>query len=127
MHDAGKIVPGLVAFLAIATFPIWYNLARGAEVRAPQIEKPANATRCVADTETMRRDHMRMLLEWRDEVVRHDERIFVTADGRRYYKSLTGTCLGCHESKATSCDRCHSYLGVQPYCWDCHVDPKGGV
>ena len=22
------------------------------------------------------------------------------------------------------CDRCHNYLAVSPYCWDCHVDPK---
>ena len=34
--------------------------------------------------------------------------------------------LGCHENKAAACDSCHDYLQVQPYCWDCHVDPKGG-
>jgi hypothetical protein len=126
MYDAGKIVPGLAAFLAVATFPIWYNLARGSQVRAPEIEKPAGATRCVEDVATMRHDHMRLLQQWREQVVRQDDRVFVTADGRHFNKSLTGTCLGCHKSKEASCDRCHNYLGVHPYCWDCHVDPKGG-
>ena len=63
----------------------------------------------------------------RDEAVRSNERIYVTADGRRYDKSLTRTCLGCHQNKANSCDRCHDYLDVKPYCWECHVDPKGGL
>ena len=48
-----------------------------------------------------------------------------TADHRRYYKSLSGTCMSCHDDKAGFCDKCHDYLGVQPYCWDCHVEPKG--
>ena len=60
-----------------------------------------------------------------DDVVRRGDRVHVTPDGRRYEKSLTHTCLGCHQSKANSCDRCHDYLDVKPYCWECHVDPKG--
>jgi hypothetical protein len=35
------------------------------------------------------------------------------------------TCLGCHKNKSEFCDRCHSYSGVDPYCMDCHVLPKG--
>jgi hypothetical protein len=75
----------------------------------------------------MRREHMQLLNEWRDEVVRTGGRVYVAADGQRYEKSLTRTCLGCHQSKANSCDRCHDYLDVQPQCWQCHVDPKGGL
>jgi hypothetical protein len=127
MYDAGKIIPGLVVFLAVATVPIWYNVASGHEVAAPEIEKPADETQCVADTAYMRREHMQLLSSWRDDVVRSDDRVYTTADGRRYDKSLTRTCLGCHQSKANSCDRCHNYLDVQPYCWECHVDPRGGL
>jgi len=126
MYDAGKIVPGLVVFLGLATFPVWYNVASGGEARAPEIEKPANSTQCVADAAYMRREHMQVLNAWRDEAVRNADRVFVAADGRRFNKSLTGTCLGCHQQKAAHCDRCHDYLSVTPYCWDCHVDPKGG-
>ena len=127
MYDAGKIVPGLLLFLVLATAPIWYNVASGHEAVALEIEKPTNATQCVADAAYMRRQHMQLLSAWRDEVVRNSERVYVTADGRRYDKSLTRTCLGCHQSKANSCDRCHNYLDVQPYCWECHVDPRGGL
>ncbi len=126
MYNAGKILPGLSVFLALATYPIWHNLASGQEVRAPQIEKPTQATRCVLPTRDMRRDHMRLLVDWREQVVRDGERVHLTPDGRRFRKSLTGTCLDCHQNKAASCDRCHEYLHVSPHCWDCHLDPKGG-
>jgi hypothetical protein len=127
MYNAGKIIPGLVLFLALATAPIWYNVSKGHGAVAPEIEKPQGETQCVADTAFMRRGHMQLLSSWRDEVVRSNDRVYVTADGRRYDKSLTRTCLGCHQSKARSCDRCHDYLDVKPYCWQCHVDPKGGL
>jgi len=127
MYNAGKIIPGLVVFLALATAPIWYNVASGHEAIAPEIEKPEGETQCVADADFMRREHMQLLSDWRDEVVRSGDRVYTTADGRQYDKSLTRTCLGCHQSKAKSCDRCHDYLDVTPYCWQCHVDPKGGL
>ena len=123
MYDAGKIIPGLLVFLALVTFPIWYGLGTGVEARVPTIEKPTNADRCVEDGAFMRKEHMQVVMDWRDEAVRDNQRIFVTDDGRRYTKSLTGTCLGCHTDKSASCDRCHEYLAVTPYCWDCHVVP----
>ena len=127
MYNAGKIIPGLLVFLVLATAPIWYNVASGHEAVVPEIEKPAGETQCVAEADFMRREHMQLLNDWRDEVVRTGERVYVTADGRPYEKSLTRTCLGCHQNKANSCDRCHDYLDVKPYCWECHVDPKEGL
>ena len=62
--------------------------------------------------------------EWRDEVVRDNDRIYTAEDNRRYYKSLSGTCMSCHENKGEFCDKCHDYVGVTPYCWDCHVIPE---
>ena len=35
------------------------------------------------------------------------------------------TCMSCHTDKAKFCDRCHDTVGVAPYCWDCHVEPRG--
>ncbi|MCL4810935.1 MAG: sulfate reduction electron transfer complex DsrMKJOP subunit DsrJ [Vicinamibacteraceae bacterium] len=121
MYDKGKILTGLVLFVAIVAFPFWWSLASGAEVRVPDIAKPAGETQCLEDAETMRREHMQLLATWRDDVVRLRQRIHTTPDGRQYRKSLTGTCLQCHTDKAASCDRCHDYLDVAPYCWDCHV------
>jgi len=127
MRDRGKIVLGLIVFLALATFPIWFNLVSGEESRPPEIVKPAieKTGDCVRDGALMRTEHMQLLVDWRDEVVRDNDRIFVTADNRRYYKSLSRTCMDCHANKQEFCDRCHDYLSVAPYCWDCHVEPKG--
>ena len=126
MYDAGKIVPGLLIFLALVTFPIWYGLGSGQEATVPEIKKPVGEERCIEDARYMRREHMQVVVDWRDEAVRDQERIYEASDGQLYYKSLTATCMGCHTDKAASCDRCHDYLSVDPYCWDCHVVPKEG-
>jgi hypothetical protein len=134
MHDRSKIILGLLVFLALITFPVWYNLVRGKESRPPEIELPQDETRCVADREFMRTEHMRLLMDWRDEVVRNNQRIYTTEDNRRFPMSLSGTahtkdggsCMSCHANKDKFCDRCHDYLAVKPYCWDCHVEPQGG-
>jgi hypothetical protein len=125
MRDRGKILIGLVIFLALATFPIWYNLVKGEQSQPPEIVKPEKG-QCVRDAQYMKTEHMTLLMDWRDEVVRDNDRIFVADDGKRYYKSLSQTCMSCHANKDEFCDRCHDYLHVKPYCWDCHVEPKGG-
>jgi len=123
MYDAGKVILGIVVFLALVTFPLWYNLAGEVSVTAPELEK-AEGSQCVQDAEWMRGHHMDLLDDWRDEVVRDGERYFVGPDGQRMEKSLSKTCLSCHVNKDKFCDRCHNYMSVDPYCWDCHVIPK---
>ena len=125
MRDKGRVIIGLIVFLALITFPIWYNMVSGEEAEPPEIVLPADGTECLMDAELMRTEHMQLLMDWRDEVVREKQRIHTTADGRRFDKSLTRTCMDCHADRAEFCDRCHDYLGVKPYCWDCHVEPKG--
>ena len=125
MRDKARVYIGLVVFLALITFPIWYNMVSGEESQPPEIVLPADETQCVADTDYMRTEHMQLLMDWRDEVVRDKQRIHTTADGRRFDKSLTRTCMSCHADKAEFCDKCHDYVGVTPFCWDCHVEPKG--
>jgi hypothetical protein len=118
------IFGGLLALLGLLTFPIWYDLASGTTSRAPEPELPAGEEFCVAPLDYMKTSHMDLLMDWRDQVVRQGDRSFVAFNGRTYTISLTGTCMGCHSSKANFCDRCHDYAGVKPYCWDCHIDPK---
>ncbi|RKX23805.1 MAG: cytochrome C [Candidatus Zixiibacteriota bacterium] len=124
MYDAGKVTIGLLIFLLLVTVPFWYNVAIGKADYAPQLEKPANAEQCIRDTEYMTAYHMNLLNEWRDDVVRNNDRFEVATDGQMREKSLSNTCLSCHTSKEKFCDQCHDYLGVEPYCWDCHVIPE---
>lgn len=125
MPDTAKIVAGLVVFVGLVGLPFWYNVAAGTEPRLPAIERPKGEDRCILDAATMRREHMQLLADWREQVVREGRRDHVTADGRHYRRSLTGTCLGCHTDRQASCDRCHASLSVTPYCWDCHVETRG--
>jgi len=127
MYDAGKVILGIVVALVLVTFPMWYNLAGEATVTVPDLEKARDSipsTLCVADTVWMRGHHMDLLNDWRDQVVRGGDRFFRPPGDRLREKSLSNTCLDCHVNKDKFCDRCHTFMGVDPYCWDCHVVPK---
>jgi hypothetical protein len=124
MYDAGKVVAGIAVLVVIATTPLWLRAVQGEESVPPKLELVTDAKVCVADTETMRTSHMELLNSWRDDAVRHGNHDYVAPDGTEYEKSLTRTCMGCHSNKSKFCDRCHEYAGVDPYCWDCHVEPE---
>jgi len=125
MYDSGKILVGIFIFIGLFTSPIWYDLSNGESANKPNIILPVdeNIKECVASTEYMRASHMDLLNEWRDEVVRKDNRIYISPTGKEFEMSLTKTCTNCHSNKAEFCDKCHNYLDVTPYCWDCHVEP----
>jgi cytochrome c len=122
MHDAGKVITGMIVFFVLATSPFWLNAGSTSEL--PKLEKAVKAKKCVEPVEVMRANHMQMLDDWRHEVVREGERTYTNEAGKEFKKSLTLTCLDCHENKKKFCDKCHQYAGVKPFCWECHVDPK---
>jgi hypothetical protein len=125
MHDAGKIILGLLAFAAVVTFPLWYGAARPAQGGAKADPKIITTEKeCVAPTEYMNANHMDLLDQWRDDVVRKGARIYTAESGRHFEMSLTHTCMSCHSNKSEFCDECHNYAGVDPYCWDCHIDTE---
>jgi len=97
---------------------------------------------CVRENAYMNPNHMNILNEWRDDVVRKGDRSKVEINGREYEKSLTKCCMKCHTSREKFCVKCHEYADVLPpkvcpkladakqaprgvNCWNCHVDPKG--
>ncbi|PIE57177.1 MAG: cytochrome C [Desulfobulbus propionicus] len=121
MYDRKKILVGLGIFVLLVTVPIWYN--HGDAGAAPEVELPENAEHCVLSAEEMRAKHMVLLNRWRDDVLRDGDRAGIEIDGKHYPKSLMLTCMGCHTSKVKFCDRCHEYVSVKPYCWDCHLAP----
>jgi hypothetical protein len=128
MSDRTKIIAGLLVFLALAAFPIWNRLFAAGQARAPEVELPTNASRCVESREYMIGSHMELLNQWRDAVVREGERMyhsFSFPDAEPVAMSLTGTCLRCHTSRENFCTKCHDYANVDPTCWDCHVEARG--
>ncbi|MCP4634455.1 MAG: cytochrome C [candidate division Zixibacteria bacterium] len=124
MSDKAKIITGLIIFLIIFFFPVWYNLVGGTPGHKPEIKLVIDDEDILCPTDYMRSSHMDLLNDWRDEVVRDGERVYVAFDGRKFNKSLSQTCMNCHPNKADFCDQCHNYIGVDPYCWDCHIEPE---
>jgi hypothetical protein len=122
MYDKGKIITGVVIGLLLLTFPLTYLAASGDGGYVPEPVLPAAEDRCIEDARWMRDNHMQLLDEWRNTVVRGGDRAHIASDGTEYFIGLTDTCLGCHTEKDQFCDTCHSYTGTQPKCWDCHVE-----
>ena len=72
MYDGGKIIGGLVIFVGLVSFPLWYSAAGGEPKTPPNPKKPTSEPACVEDTAFMRASHMDLLDKWRDDVVRGD-------------------------------------------------------
>ena len=125
MYDANKIVTGLVIFLGLITLPIWYSLTSAEAARVPEPIISTQEKECIESAQYMRDNHMELVENWRETVVREGSRTYVASDGKEYQMSLTGTCLSCHSNKADFCDQCHNYVGITPNCWDCHNIPEG--
>jgi hypothetical protein len=127
MPDRGKILIGIAVFVVLITFPFWARVAASGDSARPELVYPSDATACVEDTEYMTANHMDLLNQWRDELVREGITEYVsTATGESYYPSLTETCLDCHDNRDDFCTSCHDYANVTPTCWECHTLPGGG-
>ena len=125
MYNKGKIITGLVIFVVFFTSPFLYGLVKTSPAPEPELSPKAKAAKvCVENTEFMKESHMQLLNTWRNEAVRLNKYRFVATDGKDYVVSLQNTCLGCHNNKSKFCDQCHNYAGVNPYCWECHIEPK---
>lgn len=82
-----------------------------------KIEKSGD---CVAPTEEMRRNHMKMLFHQRDETVH---------EGIRTKRFSLKNCVDCHASRKTGsvlgekgfCASCHAYAAVKIDCFECHT------
>ncbi len=126
MYDSGKIIAGLIIGIGLLSFPFWYNLGTAAApAPEPILADAAKAAgQCVDSKANMKTTHMQILDDWRNNVVRDGQRLYVAPNGNQYEMSLQNTCMTCHTSKKDFCDKCHNYTSVSPFCWDCHVAPE---
>ena len=128
IYDKGKVIAGIIVFVLIVAFPVYYNFSKVGDKAMPSIDTPEinamGVKQCVKPKAYMTTEHMQLLDEWRDSVVRDGDRYFGMIDGKLYEKSLQNTCMHCHSNKKRFCDECHNYASVKPYCWDCHISPK---
>lgn len=143
--DMPLIVLGLLVFVALMLGATMANRGLGKFRTKPVLELPKHEKFCVRDAAYMRENHMKLLNDWRDQVVRDEVRkekiprldahgkVIKDASGKTVYqtieRSLTKTCLRCHSNPRTFCQRCHEYAGVIKHggtvqCFDCHIMPN---
>lgn len=122
MNERVLIFAGLAVFLVMVSLPFWLR-DDDPELRPPALSITTTGAQCVESTAYMRANHMQLLDEWRDDVVRHGDRVHVSSNGRQFEKSLSHTCMNCHENRQEFCEQCHATMNVQTYCWECHITP----
>ena len=127
IYNRGKVIWGILIFLVLASVPFWHAGIAGKGDYVPELKTPGPLKQCIEATPYMRSDHMKLLDAWKESVVRKGVRTYTAGDGKEYAMSLEGTCIKCHSNKEEFCDRCHSYEGVEPNCWRCHVYLKGAA
>ena len=106
---------GLFLALALLTAPLWLNLGKETPER-PVLAQPA-ASPCVDSPEVMRRNHMLLLYDWREQALRQGTRASHSEDGSQDLRLQI--CLNCHD-RETFCEACHAMHNVRPNCWNCH-------
>ncbi|MBW1981714.1 MAG: sulfate reduction electron transfer complex DsrMKJOP subunit DsrJ [Deltaproteobacteria bacterium] len=125
MYDKGKVITGIVVFVIFFTSPFLIGLVRHGPAPEPELSpKAKQAKQCVESKAYMTEYHMQLLDQWRNAAVRQAERVYLSSTGKHYTVSLQNTCLECHSNKSKFCDKCHNYMDVTPYCWECHIEPK---
>ena len=128
MQKKTNIVVGILVFLLVMAAPIWMNFGKDAAASNVEVSldtptiNALDEKKCIYDTEYMRENHMEILHQWKVQVVRNDNRIMVTPDGREFEMSLQNTCLDCHSNYDEFCEKCHNANGVDPNCWTCHTN-----
>lgn len=128
MYNGGKIIIGLIIFFGFSTLPFLFTIGKAVAKPEPKLDTPEIKLmadkKCVESKQYMKTEHMVMLNDWRDAVVRDGLRLYKARDGKMFDMSLQNTCMKCHSNKKKFCDECHNYVAVKPYCWDCHIAPK---
>jgi len=141
LYDIKYIALGLLIFFGLVLFPVIPNLGKTVAAPTPKLDTPAiqklaeKDRKCVMPTEWMRANHMQLLVDWRESVVRSkgsgggptEDRMFVNPEGKKYLASLSNTCMDCHSNKTQFCDQCHNYVAVTPNCFGCHLTKEQPV
>jgi hypothetical protein len=133
MYDSDKIIPGLLIFVLLITFPFWYNNLIG-NVSAGPTKDPnlspdmleyanfSNNQKHPPAAE-MRAKHMELLQSF--HTAADPAKMAAAQKGEK--KVSTMGCLNCHtgaDKPLQFCDSCHAYAAVTiPNCWTCHTKP----
>jgi len=129
MYKGHRIIIFLVLFLCLMLTPMLLNVGRASEAPTPSLDTPEinglasieGYVQCVESNEFMRAEHMQLLDAWRTENVRHGGVVYTNSLGLAFEASLENTCLSCHSNRTEFCDTCHTYVAVEPECWNCHI------
>jgi len=116
-------VAAVVILLPIGFSLVWAVASPGAQIEQPFLQMPEGEEECVEDVAYMRFQHMDLLLEIRDGVVREGTKGQIVRNGTERTITLDG-CWECHTDRETFCNKCHDSVNLSLNCFRCHHDPS---
>ena len=117
--NAGRFVAAAVFIILV---PFVYGLVRPVTTSGEAdarlfLERPDEEhEECVRETTYMRFQHMELLKQVREDVIRHGIRGEITLSG----------CRECHTSRERFCNKCHDAASLILDCFGCHYYPEPG-
>jgi hypothetical protein len=112
------------AILLLGGAALWGSAQAGDAGRTPSPQPPrGQGEHCVANTDFMRRNHMKMMMAHRQDVLH---------EGVRTPQFNLSGCVNCHAVKGEDgqpvsfaspqhfCRSCHTYAAVKIDCFECH-------
>ena len=82
LYNKTPVYIGILILVVIITAPFWVGLF-GKNYTSTGVTTPKEAA-CIENVEFMRAQHMRLLNEWRDQALRHENRTYVATDGKKW-------------------------------------------
>jgi len=65
IYDKGKVIAGIIVFILIVAFPVYYNIAKPREQARPSLDTPVinqmGVKQCVMPKDYMTTEHMQLL------------------------------------------------------------------
>ena len=104
------VVLGLIILLPLVYSVVLWAFPSQMQCSQPFLEKPKGHKKCIKDTEYMRSNHMTLLKNIRNQVMRQGEK------GQMGLKD----CRQCHTNREQFCDKCHNAVNLKPDCFNCH-------
>ncbi|UCD25141.1 MAG: hypothetical protein JSW51_04230 [Gemmatimonadota bacterium] len=117
--NTGRFVAAAVLIILV---PFVYGLVRPVTTSGETdarlfLERPDEEhEECVRETTYMRFQHMELLKQTREDVIRHGIRGEITLSG----------CRECHTSRERFCNKCHDAASLILDCFGCHYYPEPG-
>lgn len=124
MYKGGRIIASLIIFVAVLSFPFFYNMGKanaGPEVDPQQLAY----LQSIEPALNMTASHPQLFNQWRDQLVRDGKTVYINSEGKKIDINIEK--LAASGPSGQFCVSCHEYTAVKITCTSCHSGLEGAT